>query len=561
MPIQKPFLQDPEEADRTVETANTHEVDIFTRPDEMVDLLLATQPYGLDHELRLVGSCIDEELAWICSIENGNASATEQCRRGLRLAYHAGYLFKNSDGRASQREDLMDALVDVITSDTPTTTLQRLLMTCELPLLVLGLQVGGSQRHANWQTIVNRLSSFCEENFDGEGMLASSDLCDFAEVLASMARMIQLTEMVTPGTPLPTCFLNQFQWAVRQLLVICMGNGRPFGGKSSRLTDEFVTLLLKLGGDPSDIRLAHHLGFLSKSAPDFTVELAEKASRPKASFHSEWAQVSILRSGWGRKRRELAVVVSGRQVEIALQSCGNRILQGCIELTLEVAGDRLEPTGSWVETCWQSDSDADYLELELEVNDYWRIQRQFCVSRRSGAVLIADVVLGTAYSDLRHTLKMAFAPGAGFKAVNDGQELFVDTGNLHGLVLPVGMSEWRSDRSGSIRGGLTAINELELVMSGDQLSALYCPLFFALSPKAADKQYTWRQLVVVKKLAQEAQDQASAVRIQVGGRQWLLYRSLTQEANRTFMGQNYASEFVFGEFLLDGKLKPYVEIV
>jgi hypothetical protein len=156
---------------------------------------------------------------------------------------------------------------------------------------------------------------------------------------------------------------------------------------------------------------------------------------------------------------------------------------------------------------------------------------------------------------------MAFAPGAGFKAVNDGQELFVDTGNLHGLVLPVGMSEWRSDRSGSIRGGLTAINELELVMSGDQLSALYCPLFFALSPKAADKQYTWRQLVVVKKLAREAQDQASAVRIQVGGRQWLLYRSLTQEANRTFMGQNYASEFVFGEFLLDGKLKPYVEIV
>jgi hypothetical protein len=85
-------------------------------------------------------------------------------------------------------------------------------------------------------------------------------------------------------------------------------------------------------------------------------------------------------------------------------------------------------------------------------------------------------------------------------------------------------------------------------------------LFFALTPKAADKQYTWRQLVVANKLTQEAQDQASASRIQVGGRQWLLYRSLTEQANRTFMGQNYASEFVFGEFLLDGKLKPYVEI-
>jgi hypothetical protein len=89
---------------------------------------------------------------------------------------------------------------------------------------------------------------------------------------------------------------------------------------------------------------------------------------------------------------------------------------------------------------------------------------------------------------------------------------------------------------------------------------LYCPLFFALTPKAGNKQFTWRQLLVAKKLKCEAQDQAAAARIQVGGRQWLLYRSLTEQANRTFMGQNYASEFVFGEFLLDGKLKPYVEI-
>jgi hypothetical protein len=455
----------------------------------------------------------------------------------------------------------MDTLVGVMTSVTPTTTLQRMLMTCEIPLLVLSLQVGSSQRHVNRQTIVDKLSSICEEKFDGEGMLASSDLCDFAEILGSMARMIQLAEMVTPGTPLPKCILNQFQWGVRQLLVICMVNGQPIFGKSSRLTDEFVTLLLKLGGDPSDIRLAHHLGFLSESASGFTSELAKRARRPKASFHSEWAQVAILRSGWGRKRRELAVSVSGPQVEISLQSCGNRILQGCIELTLEVAGDRLEPTGSWVETCWQSDSDADYLEMELEVSECWRIQRQFCVSRRSGAVLIADVVLGTSNSDVRHTLKLGIAPGAAYKAGNDGRELFVYTGNLHGLVLPVGMSEWRSDRSGSIRGHLQATNELEFVTSGEQLSALYCPLFFALTPRSADKQYTWRQLVVVNKLAQEAQDQASATRIQVGGRQWLLYRSLAEQANRTFMGQNYTSEFVFGEFLLDGKLKPYVEIV
>jgi hypothetical protein len=101
---------------------------------------------------------------------------------------------------------------------------------------------------------------------------------------------------------------------------------------------------------------------------------------------------------------------------------------------------------------------------------------------------------------------------------------------------------------------------LKLISSGEQVAALYCPLFFALTRKSADKKFTWRQLVVGNKLEREKQDQAVASRIQVGGRQWLLYRSLTEQANRTFMGQNYAAEFVFGEFLLDGKLKPYVEI-
>jgi hypothetical protein len=562
MPNQKPLALIPVKTDRSTETATPQGFDVFARPDEMVELLLVTQPYRSDKMARLKESCLEEELTWICRIENGNDSAPEQCLRGLRLAYHAGHLFKNSNERSTQRrEKLIAGLVGVVTSVTPTTTLQRILVTCEIPLLVLGLQAGSFDCPANWQVIIEKLTLICDENFDGEGMLASSDICDFAEILASIARMIQLTGMVIPGTPLPNCILNQFQWAVRQLLVICTGDGRPMGGKSSRLNDEFVTLLLKLGGDPTDVRLANHLGFRSESTPGFTADLAVKAKRPNPSFHSNWAQVAILRSGWGRKRRELAVSVSGSQVEIALQSCGNRILQGCIELTLEVDGDRLEPTGSWVETCWQSDSDADYLEMELAVNDYWRIQRQFCVGRRSGAVLIADVVLGTGKSDVRHTMKMGIASGAAYRAGNDGRELFVDTENLHGLVLPVGLSEWRNDRDGNIRGDLTATDELELVTGGVQLSALYCPLFFALTPKAADKQYTWRNLVVSNKLAQEAQDQASAARIQVGGRQWLLYRSLTEQANRTFMGQNSASEFVFGEFLLDGKLKPYVEIV
>ncbi len=563
MPSQKPISIINDQHNRARDHAETamQGTDMFLRPDKMVELLLKTQPYRTDQQSRLNESRIEAEFAWLCSFTSDNKSTSEHLRRALRLVYHAGYLLLNRDEHSNQRqENLLDALHGICDYSTPMTSLQRIIVSCEIPLLVLALQVGNSRCLANRQTIFDRLSSICNEEFDGEGMLASSDVCDFAEVLASMARIIQLAAIVTVGPPLPKSFLNQFQWAVRQMLVICTADGRPFRGKSDELSDDFIALLLKLGGDPSDVHLAHHMGFLSNFAEEFAADLSVETKRPKSSYHSEWAQVAILRSGWGRKRRELAISVSGTQVEVALQSSGHCVLQGSIEFTTEVDGVCVEPAGNWIETCWQSDSDADYLEMELELADGWRIQRQFCVSRRSGAVLIADVVLGVSISDIRHTWKVAAAPGARFIAVGDGRELVVETENLYGLVLPVGLSEWRTDCGGGIRGDLTAVSELKLASSGEQLSALYCPLFFALTPRAANKQFTWRRLVVAKKLKYEAQDQAAAARIQVGGRQWLLYRSLTEQANRTFMGQNYASEFVFGEFLLDGKLKPYVEI-
>jgi hypothetical protein len=49
-------------------------------------------------------------------------------------------------------------------------------------------------------------------------------------------------------------------------------------------------------------------------------------------------------------------------------------------------------------------------------------------------------------------------------------------------------------------------------------------------------------------------------RLQVGRRQWLVYRSLTPPANRTTLGQNYATEFVFAKFLSDGTADPLIEI-
>ncbi|MBT4010876.1 MAG: hypothetical protein HOF15_01030 [Planctomycetaceae bacterium] len=564
MPTQKPhvLIAGHDDCEMIDASPVTQVLDTFARPENMVKLLLTTQPYYSEYEIRLSESGIAEEMSWMFSLMNEAQLGSDDVRRVLRLAYHAGYLLEKREGLSNQQyERLLDALLGTCNAVTPTTTLQRLQISCEIPLLVFVSVVGDSRRLSDLQIIVDSFASICRDDFDGEGMLASPDLGDFAEVLGTMARIIRLASTVLVDMPLPECILNQFQWAVRQLLVICMGDRQHFGGKCQQLNEEFVASLLKLGGDSSDVRLARHLGLLSDPAAGFGASTSAETKRPRSSFHSEWSQIAILRSGWGRKRRELAVSTHGTEVVVALKSCGDTVLRGAVEFTLEIDDKRFEPAGTWIETCWQSDDDADYLEMELEMEQGWRIQRQFCVSRRSGAVLIADVVLGTAGSNIRHVLNIeAATPDARFSIAGEGRELFVDTDKIRGLILPVGLSEWRSDPDASIQSELTATNGLELVSSGEGVVALYCPLFFALTPRAADKQFTWRRLVVVKKMIHEAADQATAVRIQVGGRQWLLYRSLAEQANRTFMGQNTTAEFLFGEFLLDGKLKAYVEI-
>ena len=49
--------------------------------------------------------------------------------------------------------------------------------------------------------------------------------------------------------------------------------------------------------------------------------------------------------------------------------------------------------GNWKSTCWSSDDDGDYLEMQLVCSDKVRIDRQFLLSRRGHFALFADAVV------------------------------------------------------------------------------------------------------------------------------------------------------------------------
>jgi hypothetical protein len=65
---------------------------------------------------------------------------------------------------------------------------------------------------------------------------------------------------------------------------------------------------------------------------------------------------------------------------------------------------------------------------------------------------------------------------------------------------------------------------------------------------------------VVEKLEQVARDRAVAYRVQLDQQQWLIYRSIGENANRTFLGENVSQDFYMGRFFRDGSVEELIQI-
>jgi hypothetical protein len=223
-----------------------------------------------------------------------------------------------------------------------------------------------------------------------------------------------------------------------------------------------------------------------------------------------------------------------------------------------VADDKeARPVGDWESLCWVSDEDVDYLELEIRLSEGLRIQRQICLARQDQFLFIADAVLGNEPRRLCHKLVVPLAAGINAEPAVESREVALAGRKPRGLVFPLALPEWRIDRRcGQLAAAGGAI-ELEQTTQGN---AVYAPLWIDLDPNRHGKPFTWRQLTVAEDRQIRPRDVAVGYRVQLGKRQWLVYRSLTRAANRTVLGHNLATEFLIARFGRDGTVTTLIEV-
>lgn len=346
---------------------------------------------------------------------------------------------------------------------------------------------------------------------------------------------------------------NQYEWLVRQAMRLSRHDGSQILSRDAEApwSAALFNAALHFGGDADDHEIAR-LALPKGKSPN-----GRPPKLPDAAEQSGWSELAVLRSDWQRSANLLGVTYAGEQVHGELQSGVQRFLAGTWELDLRADGRPAPMIQPWEEVCWFSDNDGVYLELEAELEGSFAVQRQILLAREDRFLLLADAIVGKRKADLDYRLTLPLATDVKFRPADETREGWLIGQSRRALVLPLALPEWRCDpREGRLSGGTDG---LSLVQSRHG-HALYSVLWIDLDPRRQSQRYTWRHLTVAEQLAIVPRDVAAGFRVQIGKRQWLIYRALTSKGNRTILGQNLTSEFLVARFDREGEVDEIVEI-
>ncbi len=476
-----------------------------------------------------------ESLAW-CQALPALASVTSAevwCELLERL-------FSLADDSAALDENANAAVAQLLRSELPLT------LAYLLPELKRARRLGKQAR--------DFLSTSILEMLDGEGVLHGRYREVARDLLACWTRCRSLGEHLK-SAKLSSEADKQYSWFVTSAMRQCRHDGSQTltSGESGQWSAPLFEAALELDGDEADEEVA------DVSLPGRTGGYEPEEEWPDAANDSEWAGFATLRSDWARSANHVSVAYDRLPLACELNIGKQTIFTGDWEFEIKLDGKRITPPkdAEWDQVCWESDRDCDYLELELDLGKEVKLQRSFLLAHEDEFLVVADTILGTFAKQVEYRGRLPLFGGVDVATDKKNTELTVGLGEPSFRVLPLNLSEWKSD---SHRGALQVVDghlELKQQLNGSSMAA---PLFFDLSKRRRKSPLTWRQLSVGEERQVVPPDVAAGYRVEIGKSQWLFYRSLAPRANRTVLGQNINCEILAARFYQDGSVDELLEI-
>lgn len=284
---------------------------------------------------------------------------------------------------------------------------------------------------------------------------------------------------------------------------------------------------------------------------------------PGLTHYSEDAAIAIMQSDWRQKGCRVALDYS--DADICLEAIGPKgkpLLAGEWNVQVEIDGQAQLQLDEWQEVCWFCDDDVDYLELEAKFGQHAKIQRQAVLLREERLLFLADSLMSDTSSVLSLRSEIPLASEASFNASKKSTEGYVVTPSAKCLALPLYLPEWRRQLSlANDSSDFTVENDSLVASSVAHGNRLYMPMLISLCSSHAKQAFTWRHLTVADELRIVRHDEAKAFRVQIGIDQWFFYRNLAEPIRRTALGMHTLDDFFAARFdPEDGEFDTIVQV-
>lgn len=297
--------------------------------------------------------------------------------------------------------------------------------------------------------------------------------------------------------------------------------------------------------------------------------IAWQVELPEPAWFDDDAGLAVMLPEWDVRRGRMAVSYKNadRKTQIEISGGKHILAAGVWDARIWRSDKQLQPTSDWQDLCWHTDDDGHYLELEQVFEGNVKLQRQILMLRDDRCLMLADAVIGAGDDEVRFETEFPLATSVHVEEERETREVLLVDGKVRAMMMPLAMSEWKvGPTMGSLRivdrvNEETELNSLSVVAEVRGKGAVYSPLWLDFDRKRIRQQRTWRRLTIGQKLRLVDPNEASAFRVQSGHDQWIMYRSLNGQHNRTFLGKNLISEFFCGRFdAEDGSIEELVSV-
>ncbi|WP_397570558.1 hypothetical protein [Schlesneria sp. T3-172] len=372
---------------------------------------------------------------------------------------------------------------------------------------------------------------------------------------------------------------------VDRAIVLCRPDGR--GALANGLGLDSLPVVSAAAG-LFGLSLVHSTGAYLQAVQRAIAGKPQKRSRSEIatmpSSQSDWARFAVLRSDWSVNADSVAITHHRSLPQLDVTALGRPFIHGDWALKLKIGDADIELADEWSCVCWQSDPDADFIELQMSGPGRLSVERLVMLSRKERFLFIADSVSGIpilnsgsrgrpAGSDIRlpgnrtpagtrqrieYESRLPLCEGMVATCAGPTREGKISGSRFKARVFPLGIPQDRvlsTPHEFSVEG-----NDLVLkhVAEGE---GLFAPLLFVWHPERTRVDATWRTLTVTEDGRVVGPDAGVGYRLKLGDFQLMISRNLKKTGYaRACLGHHTFNETVVGKFDSNGDIEPILMV-